>query len=121
MCVCPDYAGPTAWVNTAAVTAQVNAVAYMNSLWRIYYSFARSNSGGGALMCWAFGNNMLPRQQGMYLASSVYDVMESFTQGPTVVGTRLQLQHLRRPGYERRHAAAVGLGRRPHPRLLQPG
>ncbi len=84
--VCPDYAGPTAWVSPPAVTAQVNAVKYMNSLWRIYYSFARSNSGGGALMCWAFGNNMLPRQQGMYLASSVYDIMESFTQGPTIVG-----------------------------------
>ena len=86
VCVCPDYAGPTAWVNAAAVTAQVNAIDYMNSLWRIYYSFARSNSGGGALMCWAFGNKMLPRQQGMYLASSVYDVMESFEQGPTIVG-----------------------------------
>jgi hypothetical protein len=86
VCVCPDYAGPTAWVNQAAVTAQVNAIGYMNALWRIYYSFARSNSGGGALMCWAFGNGMLPRQQGMYMASSVYDVMESFTQGPTIVG-----------------------------------
>lgn len=84
--ICPDYAGTDAWVNAAAVTAQANAVAYMNSLWRIYYSFARSNSGGGALMCWAFGNNMLPRQQGMYMASSVYDMADVFTRGPERVG-----------------------------------
>ncbi|WP_344090363.1 hypothetical protein [Microbacterium deminutum] len=86
VCVCPDYAGPTAWVSPPAITAQANAVAYMNALWRIYYSFARANSGGGALMCWAFGNRMLPRQQGMYLASSVYDVMDSYMRGPTQVG-----------------------------------
>ncbi|TDN90550.1 hypothetical protein [Microbacterium sp. BK668] len=84
--VCPDYAGATAWVSAPAVRAQTNAVAYMNSLWRIYYSFGRSNSGGGALMCWAFGNNLLPRQQGMYLASSVYDMMDVYTRGPSRVG-----------------------------------
>lgn len=86
VCVCPDYAGPTAFANPAAITAQVNAIAYMNALWRIYYSFARSNSGGGGLMCWAFGNNMLPRQQGMYLASSVYDMMDAYIRGPELVG-----------------------------------
>ncbi|WP_243075653.1 hypothetical protein [Microbacterium sp. SS28] len=86
ICICPDYGGPTSFANAAAVQAQVNAVAYVNSLWRVYYSFARSNSGGGGLMCWAFGNNMLPRQQGMYLASSVYDMWDAYVSGPTLVG-----------------------------------
>ncbi|WP_345801555.1 hypothetical protein AAIB33_00195 [Microbacterium sp. AZCO] len=86
VCICPDYAGPTAFANAAAMKAQTNAIAYVNSLWRVYYSFARSNSGGGGLMCWAFGNNLLPRQQGMYLASSVYDMWAAFQEGPSLVG-----------------------------------
>ncbi|WP_455133514.1 hypothetical protein [Microbacterium aurum] len=84
--VCPNYGGSDAWVSPAAVAAQTNAVDYMNSLWRIYYSFARANSGGGALMCWAFGNKMLPRQQGMYLASGVYDMADVYARGPERVG-----------------------------------
>ena len=47
---------------------------------------AATNSGGGALMCWAFGNGMLPRQQGMYMASSVYDMWDAYVSGPTLVG-----------------------------------
>lgn len=84
--ICPNYGGSAGWASPPAVTAQVNAVNYVNSLWRVYYSFARANSGGGGLMCWAVGNRMLTRQSGMYMASAVYDMMDVYTRGPDRVG-----------------------------------
>lgn len=84
--ICPNYGGSDAWVSPVAVNAQTAVVNWVNSLWRVYYSFGRANSGGGAMMCWAFGNKMLPRQIGMYMASSVYDVNDVYTRGPDRVG-----------------------------------
>lgn len=84
--VCGDNGGPNEFANAKAVAAHRNAIAYVTSLWRVYYSFGRSNSGGGALMCWAFGTQMVPRRQGMYLASSVYDMMDVYEQDPLRVG-----------------------------------
>ncbi|WP_133540882.1 hypothetical protein [Microbacterium sp. BK668] len=84
--VCGDNGGPNEFANAKAVTAHRNAIAYVTALWRVYYSFGRSNSGGGALMCWAFGTGMVPRRHGMYLASSVYDMESLYEQDPTRVG-----------------------------------
>lgn len=84
--VCPDNGGPSAWVSPAAVAAQRNAVAYITSLWRPFYNFLRANSGGGALMCWAYGNGIMSRMSGMYLASGVYDTWEIYGRAPEKIG-----------------------------------
>jgi hypothetical protein len=84
--VAPNNGGSSEWVTPNAVTAHKNAIAYVNSLWRVFYSFGRANSGGGSLMCWAFGNNMLPRQVGMYLGSGTYDMKDLWDRDTARVG-----------------------------------
>jgi len=84
--VCPNNGGSSAWVSPAAVAAQRNAVAYITSLWRPFHNFQRANSGGGALMCWAYGNKIMPRMSGMYMASSVYDTWDIYTRAPEKIG-----------------------------------
>lgn len=84
--IAPNNGGASEFVSSKAVTAHLNAIAYVNSLWRVYYSFGRANSGGGSLMAWAFGNKLLPRQQGMYLASATYDMLDLFERDPGRIG-----------------------------------
>ena len=84
--IAPNNGGSSEFVTPKAVTAHKNAIAYVNSLWRVYYSFGRANSGGGSLMCWAFGNKLLPRPVGMYLGSATYDMMDLYTRDPVRIG-----------------------------------
>lgn len=84
--VCPDNGGTHEFANSRAVTAHLNAIAYVTSLWKVALSFGRANSGGGALMCWAFGNALVPRRHGMYLASAVYDMKDIYQRDPVRVG-----------------------------------
>jgi hypothetical protein len=84
--VCPNNGGSSEFASPKAVAAHTNAIAYVNNLWRVYHSFGRANSAGGALMCWAFGNKLLPRPQGLYLASAAYDMMDLYGRDPVRVG-----------------------------------
>ena len=84
--VCPENGGTHEFASPKAVTAHRRAIDYVVALWRISYSFGRANSGGGSLMCWAFGNNFVPRRHGMYLASAVYDMEDIYTRDPVRVG-----------------------------------
>ncbi|MDY0910374.1 hypothetical protein [Microbacterium sp. CFBP9034] len=84
--ICPNNGGASAWVSPAAIAAQRNAVAYITSLWRPFYNFQRANSGGGALMSWAYSNRIMDRMSGMYMASSVYDVWDAYVRAPEKVG-----------------------------------
>ncbi|PPF28572.1 hypothetical protein C5D07_04000 [Rathayibacter tritici] len=80
--ICPNYGG-SVWTSRAAITAQTNAVAWFQKTWRIGASFLRSNSGGGALLCWAYGNRLVPEIRGAYHASGVYDMNDIATREPT--------------------------------------
>lgn len=79
--ICPQYGG-SVWVSRAAVTAHTNAAAWVQKSWRIGASFLRSNSGGGALLCWVYGNRLLPEIRGAYHASGVYDMSEAARRDP---------------------------------------
>ncbi|MDY0910892.1 hypothetical protein [Microbacterium sp. CFBP9034] len=84
--ICPNHGGPFEFAGPKAATAARNAIAYVNSLWRVGRSFGRANSAGGALMGWAFGNKLVPNRYGMYMASAVYDVMDIYRRDPIRVG-----------------------------------
>ncbi|AZZ56453.1 hypothetical protein [Rathayibacter iranicus] len=82
--ICPNYGG-SIWTSRAAITAQTNAVTWVQKSWRIGASFLRSNSGGGALLCWAYGNRLVPEIRGAYHASGVYDMTAMADTEPTRV------------------------------------
>lgn len=80
--ICPNYGGSSTYTNSVALTAQVAAVAWVMGLWTVRASLLRSNSGGGALLCWAYANRMLPNISGAYHASGVYDVEDIDARDP---------------------------------------
>lgn len=82
--ICPNYGG-SIWTSRPAITAQTNAVAWVQKSWRIGASFLRSNSGGGALLCWTYGNRLVPEIRGAYHASGVYDMIAIARTDPTRV------------------------------------
>lgn len=81
VCFCPNYGG-SLWVNATAVNHQAAAIAYLKSVFVIGLSFLRGNSGGGGLMCWAYGKNLIPGARGMYLANAAYDMAEVWDRAP---------------------------------------
>ncbi|PPI23916.1 hypothetical protein C5D34_08675 [Rathayibacter sp. AY1B1] len=72
--ICPNFGGPSNYTNPTALAVQTAATAWVQSLWNVRGSFLRSNSGGGAMMCWAYAKKMVPNIYGAYHASSVFDV-----------------------------------------------
>ncbi|KZX22084.1 hypothetical protein [Rathayibacter tanaceti] len=80
--ICPNYGGSTAYTNSTALAAQAAAVRYVTGLWSVRASFLRSNSGGGALLCWAYANRLIPNIYGAYHASSVYDLEDTESRDP---------------------------------------
>ncbi|WP_181127424.1 hypothetical protein [Rathayibacter sp. AY1F9] len=79
--ICPNYGG-SIYTNKRAVAMQVDAVAWFQKTWRIGASFLRSNSGGGALLCWAYGNKLVPEIRGAYHAAGVYDMADMARRDP---------------------------------------
>lgn len=90
VCYCPNFAktGTTEflWVNQTALTRHANAVTYLKSQFKIGMSFMRANSGGGSLMCWAYGKNLVPAARGMYMANASYNMEDLFARDPARVG-----------------------------------
>lgn len=86
LAICPDYGGASDWTNATAVKFQKVWARYLPSVWKIATSFARANSGGGALMSWAYGNRLLPYQRGMYLANGTYDMEALYASAPERIG-----------------------------------
>lgn len=80
--ICPNYGGSSTYTSSAALAAQVAAVNWVTSLWTVQASFLRSNSGGGALLCWAYANRMLPNIYGAYHSSGVYDLEDTEARDP---------------------------------------
>ncbi len=85
ICVCPNYGG-SLWTNQTSIQAQVNASLYMNSVWRLGMNFMRANSGGGPLMTYAYGNALVPRTRGIYLANAAYDMEDLYARDPGRIG-----------------------------------
>ncbi|KQQ21789.1 hypothetical protein C1I63_05325 [Rathayibacter caricis DSM 15933] len=84
VCICPNYGG-SVWTSETALQAQRNATAYVQKLWKVSVSFLRSNSGGGALLCYAYGKRMVPNIRGAYHASGVYDMEDVLLRRPESV------------------------------------
>jgi hypothetical protein len=74
---CPNLGG-SLWVNSAALTYHANAAAWLKASLPLGLTFMRSNSGGGAMMCWAYAKNLVPGARGMYLANSAYDMVDIY-------------------------------------------
>jgi hypothetical protein len=86
ICICPDFGGPSEWVNQNAIAWQTLWAKYLPAVWKIATSFARGNSGGGSLMIWAYGKKMLPYQRGMYVANGTYDMAALYDEAPDRIG-----------------------------------
>lgn len=78
ICICPSYGGNT-YVNDEAITRQKRVVKWVNNVFPIGLSFARANSGGAALMAFAYARNLLPRQRGFYSANGLLNLIETAT------------------------------------------
>jgi hypothetical protein len=85
ICICPNYGG-SLWTTQTAINHQVNASAYMTSVWRVGLSFLRANSGGGPLMTYAYGKRLVPSPRGMYLANAAYDMEDLYRRDPARIG-----------------------------------
>lgn len=85
ICVCPNYGG-SLWTTQASIQHQVNASLYMTSVWRLGLNFMRANSGGGPLMTYAYGNGLVPRTRGIYLANAAYDMEDLYARDPARIG-----------------------------------
>lgn len=85
VCIGPNFGGDQ-WVNTRAIWFQKEISRYMGTFFNIQHSFLRANSGGGALMSYAYGKRSVPQVRGMYLANAVYDMEDIFQRDPVRVG-----------------------------------
>jgi hypothetical protein len=85
VCYCPNYGG-SLWTNTESLAYHARAVAYLKAVFNIGVSFLRGNSGGGSLMCWAYGKSLVPAARGMYLANATYDMVDLYTRDPVRIG-----------------------------------
>jgi hypothetical protein len=84
--VCPYFGGVNTWTTQRALTHQTNWSKYMSSVFTIGRAFARANSGGGSLMTYAYGTDMVPAMRGMYLANATYDMEDLYARDPARVG-----------------------------------
>jgi hypothetical protein len=79
--ICPDFGG-SLWTSQAAIDHHARWVAWMASTFSVATAFSRANSGGGPLMCWAYGKNMIPNLRGMYLDNAAYDMTDLYARDP---------------------------------------
>ncbi len=84
LCLCPDFGG--ALTSEPAREHQVAWSAYVSETFSISRSFSRANSGGGALMTYAYARGMVPAARGVYLANAAYDVEDLWARDPARVG-----------------------------------
>lgn len=85
VCIGPNFGGDL-WVNTSAIWHQREISRYMSTYFTISHSFLRANSGGGALMAYAYGKRYVPQARGMYLANAAYDMEDLYARDPARVG-----------------------------------
>jgi hypothetical protein len=85
VCICPDFGG-SLWTSQASLTCQTNWSRYVTNVFNPAVAFARANSGGGPLMCYAYGTNMVPRMRGIYLANAAYDMEDLYARDPVRIG-----------------------------------
>lgn len=81
VCICPNYGG-TLWTTQPALTHQANWAKYVSGVFTVGVAFARANSGGGSLMTYAYGKDMVPRLRGIYLANATYDMADLAARSP---------------------------------------
>jgi hypothetical protein len=81
-----QYLGGDTYTSNAAVQHQKNGYAYLKARFPISLNFLRSNSGGGAMACAAYGGKLIPNVRGLYLASSVYDMEKLYASDPARIG-----------------------------------
>ena len=84
--VCPAFGGTDPWPTRAALEHQEAWSRWVREVFSVGASFARANSGGGALMTYAYARGMVPAQRGVYLANAAYDVEELCARDPARVG-----------------------------------
>lgn len=85
ICVCPNFGGDQ-WVNDVAIARQKRASQYMSTVFTIGLAFLRANSGGAALMSYAYGKNLVPAARGMYSASGAINVEDLYAKDASRVG-----------------------------------
>lgn len=85
-CVCPGFGSTSPWPTAAALEHQVAWSRWVGEVFSVGRAFARANSGGGALMAYAYGRGMVPAQRGMYLANAAYDMEALNASAPGRVG-----------------------------------
>lgn len=73
-CVCPGFGSTAPWPTAAALEHQEAWSLWVGRVFSVGAAYARANSGGGALMAYAYGTGMVPAQRGMYLANAGYDM-----------------------------------------------
>ncbi|MFB9375719.1 hypothetical protein ACFFKU_17615 [Kineococcus gynurae] len=83
--ICPDYGG-NIWTSERAISLQRTWSTWATNTFSIGRSFARSHSGGCALMIYAYGKNMLRNQRGIYVVNGVYDMEDMYARSPETVG-----------------------------------
>lgn len=81
VCICPNYGG-TLWTTQPALTHQANWAKYVSGVFTVGVAFARANSGGGSLMTYAYGKDMVPALRGIYLANATYDMADLAARDP---------------------------------------
>ncbi|KQQ11123.1 hypothetical protein [Rathayibacter sp. Leaf296] len=81
VCICPNYGG-SEWTGPKAIAAHGNAVKWVTAQWKVGASFLRSNSGGGTLLSWAYGNRLVPSIRGAYIASGTFDMADIAERDP---------------------------------------
>ncbi|MBB3676980.1 hypothetical protein [Modestobacter versicolor] len=86
VCICPLFGGPSTWTTQAALTHQVNWSKYVSGVFTVGVAFARANSGGAALMTYAYATNLVPALKGIYLANGTYDMEELYSRDPGRIG-----------------------------------
>ena len=79
--ICPDYGG-SLWTSQGSLDRQAKWVTWMSSTFSVAKSYSRANSGGGPLMCWAYGANMIPNLRGIYLCNAAYDMTDLYERDP---------------------------------------
>ena len=84
--VCPAFGGTDPWPTEQALEHQVAWSRWVGQVFSVGRAFARANSGGGPLMCYAYARGMVPAQRGVYLANAAYDVEELYARDPGRVG-----------------------------------
>jgi hypothetical protein len=85
ICICPNYGGDL-WINDKAIALQKRAAQWLGNVFTIGLAFGRANSGGAALMTYAYGMNLVPAMRGIYSASGALNVEDLYAKDASRIG-----------------------------------